>query len=539
MQSTAPIGRWGAADADREGLDPRTRAFAETHLGPPQSAPEPHLREVPPSALSESQTSSLFSGVRVDSSSQTRLRYCRGMSYTDLLTWRADGVVPGVPDAVAFPENHDQVQQLVQSCSREGIVVVPVGGGTSVTGGLTPKAGERPVLAVSLSGMDRLLALDEDCGIAEVQAGMTGPQLEAALDGWTLGHFPQSWERASIGGYIAARSSGQSSGGYGRIEDMLISARVATPTGTWQVGGYPAASQGPDLRHLVLGSEGTLGIVTSAELRVRRAPRLREFAAAIVPGGFAGGIALMQALTRSPLRPTILRVSDPAETAALLTMSAPAGLAGKAFDAYLRLRRATEGNLVILGWEASDASTLRAARAFAGDALSEAGAVRLGAGPGRSWERGRFHGPYLRDALMDQGYLVETMETITRWSNVERLHARVAGAARECLGERSYVMAHLSHSYDAGASVYFTVLAGGWNTPDSAAKRWRTAKAAITEAIISAGGALSHHHGVGRDHARWLPEQLGVIGVDVLRSIRATVDPRNVMNPGALLPEGG
>lgn len=318
---------------------------------------------------------------------------------------------------------------------------------------------------------------------------------------------------------------------------MLVSARVATPRGTWQVGGYPAASQGPDLRHLVLGSEGTLGIVTSAELRVRRAPRLRQYSAAIVPGGFDGGISVMQALTRSPLRPTILRVSDPAETAALLTMSAPAGLAGKAFEAYLRMRKATEGNLVILGWETSDVSTLRAARAFAGDALSEAGAVRLGSGPGRSWERGRFHGPYLRDALMDQGYLVETMETITRWSNVQRLHDQVAGVARECLGERSYVMAHLSHSYETGASVYFTVLAGGWGEPVEAAQRWRAAKGDITAAIIDAGGALSHHHGVGRDHAPWLAGQVGPIGMDVLRGVRASVDPQHVMNPGVMEAE--
>lgn len=539
MQQSAPIGRWGQSDPDHGGLDPRTLAFAESVLGPAAPSPLPHARPVPPSALGWLPESSSFTGVRVDVSDEARRQHARGMSYLDLLAWRTDGVLPGVPDAVAFPRDHEQVVTLLDACSREQIAVIPVGGGTSVTGGISAEGLERPVLAVSLSDMDRVLDVDTESGIATVEAGITGPQLEAALDGWTLGHFPQSWQRASIGGYIAARSSGQSSSGYGRIEDMLISARLATPVGTWEVGGYPAASQGPDLKHLVLGSEGTLGIVTSAQLRIRPAPTVREFSSAIVPGDFQAGVDLMKALTRLPLRPTILRVSDPAETTALLSMSTPTGITGRAFDAYVGLRKARPGNLVIVGWEGTDPSALRAARSLARDVLVDAEAVSLGQGPGRSWQRGRFHGPFLRDELMDQGYLVETFETVARWSLLPQLHGEVVSAARECLGERSYVMAHLSHSYDAGASVYFTVLAGGWNSPDSAAKRWRTAKATITEAIINAGGALSHHHGVGRDHAPWLPEQLGVIGVDVLRSIRATVDPRQVMNPGALLAEGG
>jgi len=537
VQQQAPIGRWGRVGSERGGLDPRTRAFAESVLGPAEQSPMPHARPIPPSALSRLPESSSLTGVNVDVTDEARRRHARGMSYLDLLVWRAEGELPGVPDAVAFPRTHEQVLTLLETCSREGIAAIPVGGGTSVTGGISAQGLDRPVLAISLSGMDRVLDVDTDSGIATVEAGITGPQLEEALDGWTLGHFPQSWERASIGGYIAARSSGQASSGYGRVEDMLIGARVATPVGTWDVGGYPAASQGPDLRHLVLGSEGTLGIVTSAQLRIRRAPTVREFSAAIVPGEFRAGVEAMKALTRLPLRPTVLRISDPAETTALLSMSAPTGMAGRAFDAYLRIRKARQGSLAIVGWEGTDPSAVRAARSLARDVLGDAGAVPLGSGPGRSWERGRFHGPHLRDELMDQGYLVETFETVSRWCLLPELHERVASVARECLGGHSYVMAHLSHSYDTGASVYFTVLAGGWNSPESAAERWRAAKATITTALIDAGGALSHHHGIGRDHAPWLDRQVGAIGVDVLRAIRESVDPRGVMNPGALLAE--
>ena len=545
VQADTPIGRWGAGGG---GLDARTRAFAEAMLGPPEMAPAPMLREVSPSRTPESGWSRIAPEVGIETDDAIRARHSRGMSYLDLLAWRDDdGPLPAV-DAVAFPTDHDQALALVQGCAREGVVVVPVGGGTSVTGGIDARSGDsakpepsdqRPVLAVSLARMDALVDIDRHSRIATVQAGITGPHLEKALDGFTLGHFPQSWERASIGGFIAARSSGQASGGYGRIEDMLIAATLATPVGTWEVGGYPAASIGPDLRHVVLGSEGTLGVITSAQVRIRPEPSVKEYAAALLPlragdGDFALASDLACALTRSPLRPTVLRVSDAAETSALLSMSAPTGIAGSLFDAYVRARRALPGALVILGWEGDDAGTVAAARAFARSVVGDAGGVWLGGKPGRSWERGRFGGPYLRDELMDSGYLVETFETAVRWSELPGLHARLRESAQRALGERSYVMAHISHTYETGASVYFTVLAGGWSDPRVAAERWSAAKSTITTELVDAGGALSHHHGIGRDHAPWLGEQIGPVGSAVIEGIRAAVDPDAVMNPAVL-----
>ncbi len=542
VQADTPIGRWGVGGG---GLDARTRAFAEAVLGPPEPAPAPMLRELCAARVPQCGWARIAPEVRIETDDVVRARHSRGMSYLDLLAWRSDdGPLPAV-DAVAFPTDHDQALALVQGCAREGVVVVPVGGGTSVTGGIDASPRERgrldqrPVLAVSMACMDALVDVDRDSRIATVQAGITGPQLEQGLDGFTLGHFPQSWERASIGGYIAARSSGQASGGYGRIEDMLIAATLATPAGTWEVGGYPAASIGPDLRHVVLGSEGTLGVITSAQLRVRPEPTVKEYAAALVPlrevdGDFAPASGIACELTRSPLRPTVLRVSDAAETSALLSMSAPSGIAGSLFDAYVRARRALPGALVILGWEGNDPGTVAAARAFARSVVGDAGGVWLGGKPGRSWQRGRFAGPFLRDELMDAGYLVETFETVVRWSELPGLHATLRETARRALGEHSYVMAHISHTYETGASVYFTVLAGGWSKPQEAAERWGAAKASITTELIGAGGALSHHHGIGRDHAPWLAEQIGPVGLAVLEGIRAAVDPGGVMNPAVL-----
>lgn len=542
MRAQFPLGLWGSR---AHGLDPRTGAFARVHLGDPQPVPAPQQRELLASRLTVQDCRRLFPGIECAVDDPTRAGHAAGASYVDLLTWRERGGAIAAPDAVVFPGDHEEALAVVMACSKEGFAVVPFGGGTSVTGGVTTPQGREHAAVVAVStarldrlGSDRILDVDDVSGIAHVGAGITGPKLDEHLapSGWTLGHFPQSWQRASIGGFIAARSSGQASSGYGRIEDMLISARLATPVGTWEVGGFPAASTGPDLRHLVLGSEGTLGVITSARLRLRSRPPIREFAAALIPGGFDRAAACVRTLARSPLRPTVLRVSDWQETAALLAMSMPGGIRGAFADSYLRVRRALPGSLVILGWEADRESFVATAKAEAKDAL--VGAVWLGSGPGRAWERGRFQGPFLRDALMDQGYLVETFETVTTWANIEHLHARVAATARSQLGANSYVMAHISHTYDTGASLYFTALAGGWADPRESARRWLSAKAVILDSIVEAGGAISHHHGIGRDHSAWLPEHVGSIGMQVLESVRASVDPHRVMNPGALSSGG-
>ena len=302
MDHVAPLGAWGEAPSGRV-LDPRTEAFARARLGEPLGAPGPSETAGrgagqtvhDDSALTPERMRALFPGVEWSLEASLRARFSRGMSYLNLMSWRA-GEVVRLPDAVVFPTSHDHVLEVLAACSAQGIAVVPVGGGTSVTGGVdTPDLDT--VVVCSLDRMSEVQNLDTESGIVTVQAGATGPQLESYLNerGWTLGHFPQSFERATIGGYIATRSSGQSSSGYGRIEDLLVGAEVATPVGTLSVGGYPASATGPDLRHVVLGSEGALGIVTSADLRVRAFPTFREYSAAIVPGDFSAAARVVRA----------------------------------------------------------------------------------------------------------------------------------------------------------------------------------------------------------------------------------------------------
>ncbi|MFM8774972.1 MAG: FAD-binding oxidoreductase, partial [Actinomycetota bacterium] len=417
------------------------------------------------------------------------------------------------------------------------IAVVPLGGGTSVVGGL--RAG-RPHIALSLRRMNALVDLDTTSAIAHVEPGITGPRLEALLAarGFTLGHLPQSWQRASIGGYVATRSSGQASTGYGRSDDMVESLTVATPAGSLDLGRGPASAAGPDLRELFVGSEGSLGVITRVGLRVRRLPEERIYEGVLLPD-FAAGREAFREAAQSRATADVMRLSDADETRTTLLMSAPGGVVGAALERYLRVRGidADRASLAILGWEGVDRDTTRDRRSATWRVLKRHGAVSLGRRAGQSWRQHRFEGPFLRDALMDAGYLVETVETATSWSCLPALHDAVHAALTNALGPRPgpYVMSHVSHVYETGASLYTTVIAVA--DQSDPVGQWARAKRAVGDAIAAEGATITHHHAVGRDHAPWLEGEIGPLGIDVLRSVKDRVDPEGVMNPGNLLPE--
>lgn len=452
-----------------------------------------------------------------------RALHLGGKSTPDLLARRAAGA-QRAPDAVISPSTHAEVLAVLAACDRHGIAVVPFGGGTSVVGGVDPVGGAHPhVVALDLARTAGLLALDEQSLLATLGAGTTGPQAEELLNarGYTLGHFPQSFEFASIGGFAATRSSGQASRGYGRFDDIVHGLRVATPTGELDLGRAPASAAGPDLRELFLGSEGAFGVLTEVTVRMRPVPAATEYGAWTFPD-FESGAAALREATQRGIRPTVLRLSDASET------RVNAALGGH----ITRMK----GCLAIATFEGATNGEADAARSALDEVFRAHGAKPRGEDPARSWERGRFASPALRDTLLDVGVLAETLETATTWAGLDGLKAAVTAALTESLvsdGTKPIVMCHVSHVYPAGASLYFTVVAALTEQP---AAQWARAKDAATRAILGAGGTITHHHAVGRDHRPYLEAEIGPLGVEVLRAVKRTLDPRGILNPGTLVP---
>jgi len=474
-------------------------------------------------------------GVELRTDVEQRLRHAAGRSYPDLVRLRR-GELEVAPDAVVVPFGREAVGPLLRLCAEERVAVVPFGGGTSVVGGVDPLRGEHAaVISLDLSGL-REVEVDRISLTARLGPGLRGPEAEAELAraGLTLGHFPQSFEQATIGGFAATRSAGQASSGYGRFDDIVTAVELIAPVGSLRTLQIPHTAAGPSLRELVLGSEGTLGVITEVACRVRRAPKRRLYEA-WVASDFGAGREICRDLAQNGLLPEVLRLSDEAETAISLQMAGVGGARARALDAYLGLRRRRGGCLVVCGWE-GEPDTVRRRRRLAVRRLRRAGAAALGRSAGRSWERGRYEGPYLRDTLLDLGVLVETLETAHSWSRLEELYCAVRAALREALGERSIVICHLSHAYPDGASLYFTFLARG--EPGQELEQWRRAKSAACEAIVSCEATITHHHAIGRDHAPYMRAEVGELGLEALRAVKNRLDPAGVMNPGKLLALG-
>jgi alkyldihydroxyacetonephosphate synthase len=452
---------------------------------------------------------------------ETRRLRTRGKSTPDLLRARA-GDLSDAPDAVVRPSDHDQVQALLGVAARHRVAVVPFGGGTSVVGGLVARRdGLAGVVSLDLVRMKRLLAVDPVSMTATLEPGLRGPEAEALLaeHGVTLGHFPQSFEYASIGGYAATRSSGQSSAGYGRFDALVTGLVVATPAGTVALGHAPATAAGPDLRQVFLGSEGAYGVITAVTVRVRAVPEQKVHDGWRWPS-FDAGIDAMRALAQAQLLPTVLRLSDENETA--LNLADPDSIGGPS----------SGGCLMIVGVEGTPAA-VSDRRSAVSAVLADLGGEPAGEEPGRTWAAGRFDAPYLRDSMLDAGVLVETLETATYWSHLRRTYDAVSTALTGALGDPALVLCHVSHVYETGASLYFTVAAP---QGDDALGRWLGAKRAAMDAIVATGATITHHHAVGTDHRPWLEDEIGAVGVEMLRAVKRAVDPSGIMNPGVLVP---
>jgi alkyldihydroxyacetonephosphate synthase len=472
----------------------------------------------------------------VFTSTEDRVRHATGCGYADLARLRG-GRLDAAPDAVLLPPDAGAVKRVLGICAAEGIAVVPFGGGTSVVGGVEPlRGGHARLVSLDLSRL-QAVEVDRRSLTARLGAGLRGPEAEAALgaEGVVLGHYPQSFEYATIGGFAATRSAGQASSGYGRFDDLVTAVRLIAPGGELNTLETPHTAAGPSLRELIVGSEGTLGVIPEVTVRVRPAPRQRRYEAWIAES-FEAGAEIVRALAQGPGLPDVIRISDEEETEVSLALSGPRGLSGTLFDGYLGLRRRRGGCLVVVGLEGDEESVARR-RALAVRALRHGGAAYLGQAAGRSWEHGRFQGPYLRDTLMGMGAMVETLETSHTWARLGDLHAAVAGAIRDSLeaqGTPGLVFCHLSHAYADGASLYFTFISRARRGEEIG--QWREVKRAASEAIVATGGTITHHHAVGRDHAPYMEAEVGETGIEVLRAVKERLDPAAIMNPGKLIP---
>jgi alkyldihydroxyacetonephosphate synthase len=527
---------WGDPAAAKP-LSDGVRALLKQALGiDGDPAPELAAEDVTlrPSALTDADRNGLTEIVgadycRVDN--EGRLLRAGGKSTLDLLR-RKDSGVQDAPDAVLLPANDDEIAAILRYCSDSagrsegGIAIVPFGGGTSVVGGLDPIRGDfSAVISLDLRRLAELHSLDEVSGEAELGAGLTGPAAERLLAerGFSLGHFPQSFQFATIGGFAATRSSGQDSAGYGRFNDMVRGLRTVTPAGVLDLGRAPESAAGPDLRQLMIGSEGVFGVITRVRVKVHPVPAATSYEAWSFPD-FATGADALRAVVQTGTGPTVIRLSDEAETGVNLATTETIGE-----------EQITGGCLAITAFEGSQAH-VESRHAETRAVLQAAGGTSLGEGPARAWEHGRFNAPYLRDSLLSAGALCETLETATNWSNVPALKAAVTEALTKSLGESgtpALVLCHISHVYPTGASLYFTVVAGQRGNP---IEQWSKAKVAASEAMMRTGATITHHHAVGADHRPWMRAEVGDLGVAVLRAVKDTLDPAGILNPGKLIP---
>ncbi len=481
----------------------------------------------------------------VGSERHDRVVHARGKSIRDLVRQRR-GDLPRVPDVVVRPGSEEEVTAVLQAALAHDAVLIPFGGGSSISGSLEPEADEeRTVLSVDMARLDRVLSVDAAARTARVQAGVFGPALEEQLNrqGWTFGHFPDSFTHSTLGGWIATRSSGMQSDRYGDIADLTRAVRVVTPTGTLATRPVPSQSVGPSLRELVLGSEGRLGLITEATVHVRRVAEQRAILGYLFPT-FGAGLAAMAELAASDLSASVTRVSDAAETrfsfATRRRGTLVDALKRRALTTFLTRGKGFELEqmcLAFVGYEGT-AAHVREQRRAVGRLLARHGGVCIGASPGALYDQKKFDTPYIRDFLLDRGCLGDVSETAAPWSGLEQVYERARAAARGAfaeLGVRGYLMCHLSHSYHSGACLYFTFAFAPAPGGGDALEQYDVVKGAVQQAFVDGPGTLSHHHAVGTEHARWLEQDVSAPGVALLQALFEGADPGANLNPGKVV----
>ena len=486
-----------------------------------------------PTAITELKT------VSIDQ--EDRLRHARGQSFPDWIAMHG-GDFEVFPDGVAFPESTADVEVLLKLASEHDLIVIPFGGGTSVAGHINPQKGSRPVLTIAMSKMAQLIDLDNESQIATFGAGTQGPAVEAQLDthGYRLGHYPQSWELSTLGGWIAARSSGQQSLGYGRIEQMFAGGTLVTPQGILNIADFPASAAGPDLREMMMGTEGRAGIFTEVKMRVQQQPEEELFKVAFMPNWEAGKEVLRQAVQKN-IRLSMLRLSNAVETDAHLHLgTTPSQFL--AISTYLKARGLSSDKVMLTYGVSGDKAQNKLALTQFNKLLKQHSSVtgKITDIMGNVWAHGRFKFPYLRGTLWEKGIMVDTFETATNWNNIDAQMQQMQEAVQNALADESEnVMAftHISHVYKQGASLYTTYFFRAAQDHASTLSRWQKIKHAASLSLANGTATISHQHGVGRDHAPYLAAEKGKLGIQVTSDMLKSLDPEQRMNPGVLIED--
>ncbi len=523
---------WGDSATEYE-LTPNARAFLNERVGPSSAIVDIPLED----ALAQVPESRLAGEQGLDTEARPRLLKAHGESFPDWLAKKCGRLGP-FPDAVARPQSAAEVRALVERAQTAGWQLIPFAGGTSVAGHLSVPADAPPVLSVDLGALNRLQHLDETDRLATFGAGTPGPEVERQLiaHGYRLGHFPQSWEYSTAGGWVVTRSSGQQSLAYGRIEHLFAGGRLAAPAGELVIPTLPASSAGPDLREFVLGSEGRFGILSEVQLRVVPRPEVERFEPVMFPDWDS---AIEATRTLAQLRPglSMLRLSNAIETETQLALAGHEK-AIAALQRYLRLRGIDQDGQCMLMIGVS--GERRAVKRIWGEALTvcrQQRGVHMGPWVGRAWEKNRFRGPYLRNSLWAAGYGADTIETAVDWSRVTPLMQAMEQAAHDAFaedGEKVHAFTHLSHVYPQGSSIYSTFVFRATRDQDLMHARWARFKARVSEQIVKFGGTISHQHGVGVDHKAYLAAEKSELGLSMLRAVAREMDPAGIMNPGKL-----
>ena len=556
--------RWYGWGSDAQSFDPKDRPglwpYAAAHLGITASEPRWQPIDARTVTLPAARVHADFVGwLRTtfppdfwSDAADDRLRHATGRSTSDVWHLRL-GQIAAAPDCVVFPADEHDVAELIEAAQRFGVVLIPFGGGSNVAGCLDPDDPRgRMIVSVDLRRMNRVIDIDAVSGLVHAEAGILGPSLEAALErsGFTLGHFPDSFLYSTLGGWVATRSSGMLSDAYGNIEDMVVGMRVVTPAGVLQTRPLPHASNGPDVKRLVIGSEGTLGIITSLTMRIRPRPAIREFRGYLFPNFESGVDAIRETATRGVL-PSMSRLNDPSKT----QLSAAFRRGGKGTVAIFLERLFKLGlthikgidlrqSCLMIGVFEGNPSEVRTQRSAAESIWRRHGAVGLGKGPGRALEDSKFDLPYVRDFLLDYNVIVDVAETCVLWKNVPsvyRLLMQRTRAALEKGGRAAWLGCHISHCYSSGASLYFTFAFHCLNAADGHIDRpaelahYRQVKTLILDSFSECGCTLSHHHAVGRDHLPWLRAETAIGDVMPIAALKAAIDPDGIMNPGKLV----